>query len=116
MLADRNPRTARRNCAVAAGAALGAFMLATIASAAFSTAASGAHSAVSTPPGLRPVSYGGYTFQVPGRWAVIDLAQHRRLGADDRAQHHFRRQPRSLRPRLRGALVPLHSGYDSLTG
>jgi hypothetical protein len=78
MLADRNPRTARRNCAVAAGAALGAFMLATIASAAFSTAAAGAPSAVSTPPGLRPVSYGGYTFQVPGRWAVIDLAQHRR--------------------------------------
>src|SRR5450759_696668 len=78
MLADRNPRTARRNCAVAAGAALGAFMLATIASAAFSTAAAGAHSAVSTPPGLRPVSYGGYTFQVPGGWAVIDLAQHRR--------------------------------------
>ena len=78
MLADRNPRTARRNCAVAAGAALGAFMLATIASAAFSTAAAGAHSAVSTPPGVRPVSYGGYTFQVPGGWAVIDLAQHRR--------------------------------------
>src|ERR1035437_69079 len=78
MLADRNPRTARRNCAVAAGAALGAFMLATIASAAFSTAAAGAHSAGSTPPGLRPVSYGGCTFQVPGGWAVIDLAQHRR--------------------------------------
>jgi Domain of unknown function (DUF1906) len=78
MLADRNPQTARRGHAVAAGAALGAFMLAAIASAAFGAAAAGAHSAVSTPPGLRPVSYGGYTFQVPGRWAVIDLAHHRR--------------------------------------
>src|ERR1022692_4851596 len=78
MLADRNPRTARRGHAVAAGAPLGAFMLAAIASAAFGAADAGAHSAVSTLPGLRPVSYGGYTFQVPGGWAVIDLAHHRR--------------------------------------
>src|ERR1039457_2020211 len=78
MLADRNPRTPGRGHAGAAGAALGAFMLAAIASAAFGAADAGAHSAVSTLPGLRPVSYGGYTFQVPGGWAVIDLAHHRR--------------------------------------
>ena len=36
-----------------------------------------------------------------GRRAAGDHPLDRRLGADDRAQHHLRRRPRPLRPRLR---------------
>ena len=61
------------------------------AAAALAAAAVTAHAAVSAPlasvtrvaadtqASLRQVSYGGYTFQVPQTWPVIDLADHRRV-------------------------------------
>jgi hypothetical protein len=66
MLAHRNSWTACRSFARAAGLAL----------AALATAAMTAPGAASGPPGLRMVRYGGYAFQVPAGWLVINLAGH----------------------------------------
>jgi hypothetical protein len=38
----------------------------------------GTTAAAAVDPGFRPVMYGGYSFQVPGGWRVINLARHRR--------------------------------------
>lgn len=82
MRANRSPRTARHSVAAAAGpvltaAVLTAAVLTAIILAAATVAAS-THALASTQRGLRPVSYGGYTFQVPGDWPVIQLADHPR--------------------------------------
>jgi hypothetical protein len=96
VLADRNQRAARRGFVLAAGpvlaatvlaatvlattvlatTALAATVLTAAAGSAVATAAGSAHATVNTQPSLRPVSYGGYTFQVPGSWPVIQLADH----------------------------------------
>jgi Domain of unknown function (DUF1906) len=44
----------------------------------FPVAHSGAAAADAADPGLRLVTYRGYSFKVPAGWRVVDLAQHRR--------------------------------------
>jgi hypothetical protein len=103
MLADRDPRRVRRRYFLAAAPVLATTVLATTVlattvlattvlattvlattvlavagSATSGTVAASAHAHRGAPPGLRPVSYRGYTFQVPRDWPVIDLADHPR--------------------------------------
>src|ERR1035438_8222786 len=93
VLADRNQRAARRGFVLAAGpvlaatvlaatvlattvlatTALAATVLTAAAGSAVATAAGSAHATVNTQPSLRPVSYGGYTFQVPRIFPALVL-------------------------------------------